>query len=81
MAKPPLRLLDSAGNQLSMWFQNTGAGQNIVDTRDVAEAMKKLSQYEQEKRLARARQGIDVRASCAEPILRVGSPALPDKVE
>jgi hypothetical protein len=64
-----------------MWFQNTGAGQNIVDTRDVAEAMKKLSQYEQEKRLARARQVIDVRDSSAEPVLRVGSPALPDKVE
>jgi hypothetical protein len=33
---------------------------NIVDTRDVAEAMRKISQHEQEKRLARAKRPIDV---------------------
>jgi integrase len=36
---------------------------NIVDTLDVAEAMQKLSQYEQKKRLARAERVIDVHAS------------------
>jgi len=39
---------------------------NIVDTNDVAEAMKKVSQYEREKRLAKAKRMVDVRASVTE---------------
>jgi hypothetical protein len=40
---------------------------NIVDTNDVAEAMRKVSQYEQEKRLARAKRLLDVPASLPNP--------------
>jgi integrase len=46
---------------------------NIVDTRDVGEAMRKLLQYEQEKRLARAKKVLDVHASFTE----AEKPALP----
>jgi hypothetical protein len=50
---------------------------NIVDTRDVAEAMRKLSQYEQEKRIARAQRVLDVHASFTE----AEKPALPAPVQ
>lgn len=40
---------------------------NIVDTRDVGEAMRKLVEYEQEKRLARAKQVIEVQLRPSEP--------------
>jgi integrase len=46
---------------------------NIVDTRDVGEAMRKLLQYEQEKRLARAKKVLDVHASFTD----AEKPALP----
>lgn len=54
---------------------------NIVDTRDVAEAMRKVSQYEQEKRLARARQVIDVHNTFTEADFEIQKPALPEKVQ
>jgi len=63
---------------------------NIVDTRDVAEAMRKVSQYEQEKRLARAKQVIEVQASQEAPNVHntfteanfeAQKPALPGKVQ
>jgi integrase len=51
---------------------------NIVDTRDVAEAMRKVSQYEQEKRLARAKQVIEVQPHLSQPAaLDVVSTTLP----
>jgi integrase len=50
---------------------------NIVDTRDVGEAMRKLLEYEQEKRLARAKRVLDVHASFTE----AEKPALPESVQ
>jgi hypothetical protein len=46
---------------------------NIVDTRDVGEAMRKLVECEQEKRLARAKRVQDVHTSFTE----AEKPALP----
>jgi hypothetical protein len=43
--------------------------------------MRKDSQYEQEKRLARAKRGIDVHASFTEPQLEAEKVALPEKVQ
>jgi integrase len=54
---------------------------NIVDTRDVAEAMRKVSQYEQEKRLARAKQVLDVHNTFTEADFESQKPALPEKVQ
>jgi integrase len=54
---------------------------NIVDTRDVAEAMRKVSQYEQEKRLARARQVRDAETAPEGLLEASGRPALPPKVQ
>jgi integrase len=54
---------------------------NIVDTRDVAEAMRKYSQYEQEKRLARAKQVINVHNTFTEADFEGQKPALPEKVQ
>ena len=54
---------------------------NIVDTRDVAEAMRKLSQYEQEKRFARANRVLDVHTSFTEPVLEVEKAALLKRVK
>ena len=54
---------------------------NIVDTRDLADAMRKVSQYEQEKRLARAKQVIDVHNSFTEASFGAQKPALPEKVQ
>ena len=54
---------------------------NIVDTRDVAEAMRKVSQYEQEKRLARAKQVLDVHNTFTEASFEAQKPALPEKVQ
>jgi len=54
---------------------------NIVDTRDVAEAMRKVSQYEQEKRLARAKQVIDVHNTFTEAGFEAQKAALPEKVQ
>jgi len=54
---------------------------NIVDTRDVADAMRKVSQYEQDKRLARAKQVIDVHNTFTEADLEAQKPALPEKVQ
>ena len=53
---------------------------NIVDTNDVAEAMRKVSQYEQDKRLARAKRLVDVHASFTRPDSEGEKPALPQKV-
>src|SRR5206468_1985957 len=53
---------------------------NIVDTRDVAEAMRKVSQYEQEKRLARAKRPIDVNGVFTEADSEAEKPALPARV-
>lgn len=50
---------------------------NIVDTRDVGEAMRKVMEYEQEKRIARAKRVLDVNASFTE----TEKPALPDAVQ
>jgi integrase len=52
---------------------------NIVDTNDVAEAMRKLSQYEQEKRLARAKKVFDVQPA-SEPPAEQETPALPERL-
>jgi integrase len=41
---------------------------NIVDTRDLAEAMRKVSEYEQEKRIARAKRVINVHDIVVEPL-------------
>jgi integrase len=41
---------------------------NIVDTRDVGEAMRKLVEYEQEKRFARARRLVGIESSNAGPV-------------
>ncbi len=49
---------------------------NITDTADVAEAMRKVSQYEAKKRLARAERVIDVHASFTEPVLGDRKPGL-----
>jgi len=49
---------------------------NIVDTRDVGEAMRRLLEYEQEKRLARAKRVLDVHTSFTE----AEKPALPAPV-
>jgi len=54
---------------------------NIVDTRDVAEAMRKVSQYEQEKRLARAKRPIDVNGVFTEADSEAEKPALPARVQ
>ena len=54
---------------------------NIVDTRDMADAMRKVSQYEQEKRLARAKQVIDVHNTFRETSFEAEKPALPEKVQ
>ena len=59
----------------------TGARYNIVDTRDIAEAMRKLSQYEQEKRFARAKRVLDVHTSFTEPVLEVEKAALLKRVK
>jgi integrase len=48
---------------------------NIVDTNDVVEAMRKVSQYEQEKRLARAKKVIDVQPAIKEPTAEEELPA------
>jgi integrase len=53
---------------------------NIVDTNDVAEAMRKVSQYEQEKRLARAKRLLDIRGSTTETISEPERPVLPERV-
>lgn len=50
---------------------------NIVDTLDVAEAMRKLSQYEQKKRLARAERALDVHTSFTEAVSEGKTPDLP----
>ena len=50
---------------------------NIVDPRDVAEAMRKLSLYEQEKRLSRARRALDVCTSFTEAVSESKKPAFP----
>jgi hypothetical protein len=49
---------------------------NIVDALDVAEAMRKLSQYEQKKRLARAEKALDVHTSFTERVSDDKKPAL-----
>jgi len=49
---------------------------NIVDTRDVGEAMRKLLEYEQEKRVARAKRVLDVHTS----FTQAEKPALPAPV-
>ena len=54
---------------------------NIVDTRDVAEAMRRVSQYEQEKRLARAKRVLDVHTSFTEAQIDAENPGLPAKVQ
>jgi integrase len=58
---------------------------NITDTRDIAEALRKVSEYEQQKRLARAQRVIDVRgdvhASFTEADSGSQAPALPEKVQ
>jgi integrase len=54
---------------------------NIVDTRDIGEAMRKLVEYEQEKRLARAKKVVDVHSSFTEPKNEAEKPALPEKVQ
>ena len=53
---------------------------NIVDTNDVAEAMRKVSHYEQEKRLARAKKVIDVQPAFKEPTAEQELPALPERL-
>lgn len=50
---------------------------NIVDTNDVAEAMRKVSQYEQEKRLARAKRIVEVDAPFADRIQEANILTLP----
>jgi len=54
---------------------------NIVDTRDVGEAMRKLVEYEEEKRLARAKRVVGVHTSLTNPKIEAEKPALPAKVQ
>jgi integrase len=54
---------------------------NIVDTNDVAEAMRKVSQYEREKRLARAKPVLYVHGSFTQPETQPKKIALRGKVQ
>lgn len=54
---------------------------NIVDTGDVSEARRKVSEYEREKRIARVQRLIDVHASFTEPQIEAEKQALPAKVQ
>ena len=54
---------------------------NIVDTRCVTEAMRKLSMCEQEKRLARSKRALDVHTSFTEPVAETKKPILPDSLQ
>ncbi|MGH9403826.1 MAG: tyrosine-type recombinase/integrase [Terriglobia bacterium] len=54
---------------------------NITDTRDIAEAMRKVSIYEQEKRLARAQSVLDVHASFTSADSEGETPVLPERVQ
>ena len=54
---------------------------NIVDTRDVAEAMRKLSRYEQEKRLARTKRALGVHTSFTESVSETEKPVLPHSLQ
>lgn len=54
---------------------------NIADTRDIADALRKVSQYEREKRFARAQKMLDVHTSFTDTDSVAEKPALPKRVQ